>query len=204
MTATGFGNFIIGAPVQGRDGSCGVLDRFVLHPTGQVVTYLVVEPNHRKHSGCLVPIELVEAADATIQLGCTRAEYANLAAAKQKMFLAAGKRFSTRGEAFYTQERIAPTYTGPSSPGDGSVVTTSVARAFITNVPVDEVEIKHRARVQASDGRLGELRGLVVDPSEHHVNYVLIGGRHHWRKDHAAVPVSAVKTISGDSIRLSL
>ena len=57
--------------------------------------------------------------------------------------------------------------------------------------------------VHATDGAIGRVQGLVIDPGDHHVTHVLLDEGHLWGQKMVAIPVSAVTSV-GDGVRLSL
>jgi hypothetical protein len=67
--------FSLGAKASCTDGFCGVVSRTIVDPAAGTITHLVVEPRHRKESGRLVPVELVDATAGEIRLRCTLAEF---------------------------------------------------------------------------------------------------------------------------------
>jgi sporulation protein YlmC with PRC-barrel domain len=71
-------------------------------------------------------------------------------------------------------------------------------------VPPGEVEVRRGQRVHASDGAIGRVRGLVVDPSDHQVTHVLLEEGHLWGKKEVAIQISAVTKVDDDGVRLSL
>ena len=70
-------------------------------------------------------------------------------------------------------------------------------------VPPGEVELRRGQRVHASDGAIGHVRGLVVDPSDHQVTHVLLDEGHLWGKKEVSIPISAVTGVD-DGVRLNL
>ncbi len=70
-------------------------------------------------------------------------------------------------------------------------------------VPAGEVEVRRGERVHASDGPIGRVRGLVVDPSDHQVTHVLLDEGHLWGKKEVSIPISSVAKVD-DGVRLSL
>jgi len=71
-------------------------------------------------------------------------------------------------------------------------------------VPPGEVEVRRGQRVHASDGPIGHVRGLVIDPSDHQVTHVLLDEGHLWGKKEVSIPISAVTEVDDDGVRLSL
>jgi hypothetical protein len=58
--------------------------------------------------------------------------------------------------------------------------------------------------VNASDGPIGRVHGLVVDPSGHQVTHVLLDEGHRWGKKEICVPISSVTGIDDAGVQLSL
>jgi hypothetical protein len=78
------------------------------------------------------------------------------------------------------------------------------AQAVVSDrVPVGEVEVRRGEHVHATDGPIGRVRGLVVDPGDHHVTHVLLDEGHLWGKKEVAIPIGAVTGVT-DGVRLSL
>jgi hypothetical protein len=74
-------------------------------------------------------------------------------------------------------------------------------------VPVGEVEVRRGEHVHATDGTIGRVQGLVIDPSDHHVTHVLLDEGHLWGKKRVAIPIGAVTGVGdgdGDGVRLKL
>ncbi len=71
-------------------------------------------------------------------------------------------------------------------------------------VPPGEVEVRRGQHVHASDGPIGHVRGLVVDPSDHQVTHVLLDEGHLWGKKEVSIPISAVTGVDDDGVRLNL
>ena len=70
-------------------------------------------------------------------------------------------------------------------------------------VPLGEVEVSRGDPVFATDGEIGRIHGLVVDPAGRHVSHVLLEEGHLWGRKEVAIPISAVAKI-GNIVRLSI
>ena len=200
--------FTIGSEVACSDGACGELRRVVVDPVARVLTHLVVEARHRQGNGRLVPIDLVASATAQIQLRCTIAQFNALEDAEETQFLP-----GARGDWDYQQEQMLslPYYGLGSGTGMGLGIggmhvgdQNAGPEAVVTDrVPVGEVEVRRGDQVHATDGAIGRIRGLVIDPGDHHVTHVLLDEGHLWGKKTIAIPIDAVKDAK-DSVRLTL
>jgi sporulation protein YlmC with PRC-barrel domain len=68
---------------------------------------------------------------------------------------------------------------------------------------VGEVAVRRGASVYATDGPIGEVQGLVINPANRHVTHVLLKEGHLWGRKEVAIPISAVTGVE-DGIRLSV
>jgi sporulation protein YlmC with PRC-barrel domain len=58
--------------------------------------------------------------------------------------------------------------------------------------------------VHATDGEIGKVEGLVVDPAHGHVTHVLLQEGHLWGRKEVAIPIDAVTRLEGGiSVSLS-
>jgi hypothetical protein len=65
------------------------------------------------------------------------------------------------------------------------------------------VQVRRGDHVHATDGEIGKVQGLVVDPGDHHVTHVLLDEGHLWGKRRVAIPIGAVTGVV-DGVWLSL
>ncbi|MGA2210774.1 MAG: hypothetical protein ABSH30_14180 [Acidimicrobiales bacterium] len=210
-------DYTIGAAVACQDGDCGHLGRVVVDPIKNALTHLVVEPKHRTSGGRLVPVELVDSTSGeAIQLRCTTAQFEALDAAEETEFLP-----SVGGQWGYGQgQMLAFPYfglglglgagTGVGGMGMGGLAVGGMGRGMAPpptvtydKVPVGEVEVRRGEHVHATDGPIGRVRGLVVDPSDYHVTHVLLDEGHLWGQKEVAIPISSV-TGTADGVQLNL
>jgi sporulation protein YlmC with PRC-barrel domain len=216
-TMPGTVEFVIGASASCTDGSCGKVIRVVIDPLAQKVTHLVVEPDHRQGLGRLVPLDLVipgaaagsaaagsaAASDAEeVRLNCTLAEFQQLDSAEDTQFVP-----GTSGYAAYGPDEVVawPYYglgggaaMGGPMPMDGMSQTVTYDA-----VPPGEVAVRRGEHVHATDGSIGRVQGLVIDPGSHHVTHVLLQEGHLWGRKDVAIPISAVAG-TDDGIRLNI
>jgi len=197
--------FTIGSSVSSSDGVCGELSRVVIDPVAQTLTHLVVDPKHGQGIGRLVPVALVESAEQTIRLRCTNAEFDALEHAEEKQFLA-----GATGPWGYGQGQMMtlPYYgLGMGGIGMGGMALGNLNPGPETitrdRVPVGEVEVRRGEHVHATDGDIGRVQGLVVDPDDHQVTHVLLDEGHLWGKKEVAIPIGAVTGVT-DGVRLNL
>jgi sporulation protein YlmC with PRC-barrel domain len=190
--------FTIGAEASCTDGPCGTVSRVVLDPVAEELTHLAIEPAHRQGLARLVPLSLVDASTGEIQLRCTIAEFEKLDSAEETQFLP-----GTAGYAAYgPQQVLSWPYFGLGGFGGMELESTSQTVTYDT-VPVGEVAVRRGDRVHATDGEIGAVQGLVIDPRSHHVTHVLLQEGHLWGRKEVAIPISEV-TSTADGIQLKI
>jgi sporulation protein YlmC with PRC-barrel domain len=184
--------FTIGAEVRGTDGGLGQLKRVVVNPISKTVTHLLIEPKHRQGLGRLVPLDLVESTrGGEVRLRCTRADFDQLDFAEETSFLPGV-------DEAYAGYEPGDAYAWPYFGGNASVPVTSVA------VPVGEVSVRRGDPVQAADGNIGKVEGLVVESRGHHVTHVLLQEGHLWGRKEVAIPIEAISSVdSGIRLKIS-
>ena len=188
---------VIGSDAVGSDGYRGEVLAAVVDPAARTVTHLVVEPEGRQGLARLVPLDLVEAGPDLIRLGCTEAEFKNLPAAEE------------------TLAEFVPGYPDPVQllpPGwraadeptvDGGAIPRIPEHETIDVIPPGEVEEHGGGHVHATDGDIGQLRGLRIDPATSRVTHVLVREGHLLARKDVAVPFSSVAGLD-DGIRLTI
>lgn len=202
--------FVIGSNVACTDGACGVLTSVVVDPVARVLTHLVVESKHGRGLGHLVPIELATTVNATaIALSCTSADFDALEAAHATKFIP-----GVSGLWSYPAGRIvswpyypltgAETGQGDRADAEGSNGLQAGPHTYLTDrVPPGDVEVRCGDHVHATDGAIGKVQGLVIDPSDHHVTHVLLQEGHLWGRKQVAIPIGAVASVN-NGVRLTL
>jgi sporulation protein YlmC with PRC-barrel domain len=195
-------SFRIGADASCADGACGQVSRVIVNPVAREVTHLVVEPKHRHGSGRLVPIDLVDAKTGQIRLGCTLAEFQTLPPAEETESL------PDLDPTGHVQPRVQnPRLRLPSGEvwvnrdPDEPEVPQEVT---VHSVPFGEVEVHRGLTVCATDGEIGQVQGLAMEPGGHYVTHVLLREGHAWGRKEVAIPIGAVTKIGTLLIHLSL
>jgi sporulation protein YlmC with PRC-barrel domain len=183
--------FTIGAEVSCTDGPCGRLSRVVADPVARTVTHLIVEPRQGHAPARLVPLGLVDSATDEIRLNSTSAEFDRLDPAEETRFIPDGMNVPNYRP---TDVVFWPHYGYRGARGD--LVTSDT-------IPLGEVEVQRGEHVHATDGHIGQVEGLVIDPDSHRVTHVLLQEGHLWGRRDVTIPISAVTRVA-DRIEVSL
>jgi sporulation protein YlmC with PRC-barrel domain len=194
--------FRIGAGAKCTDGACGQVSRIIVNPVTREVTHLAVGPGHRPGPGRLVPADLVDATTGQVRLGCTLAEFQALRPAQET-------------EAVPDLDPTGHGHPGVQKPlhlGGGEVWVPPDARGrpeappqvAVDSVPSGAVDIHRELIACATDGEIGQVQGLVVEPGGRQVTHVLLQKGHLRGRKEVAIPISAVTKIGTLLIHLSL
>ncbi len=194
--------FIIGAEASCTDGACGQVTRVVLDPIALALTHVVIAPPHRPGLGRLVPLDLIDSSAEVIRLRCTLAEFEQLDSAEQTQFLTGPSNY----DVYSPDHIISWPYYGMGTAGGatGEVYPDAVQSVTYDAVPLGEVEIRRGDRVHATDGSIGRVEGLVVEPRSRHVTHVLLQEGHLWGRKIVAIPIKAVDRVGDLAIHLSI
>lgn len=202
--------FGLGADVRCADGDCGLIKSLVISPADDAVTHLVVEPAHRQGLGKLVPLSLVDttfgsAASGEVRLLCPLAEYGQLEAAEATYFFPGDEDYLT-----YRKEPVVswPYYAPPGAMGMSGEDPREVSQVVTVDTVPDQLpgvdEVSRGEHVHATDGDVGRVQGIVVDPGTGRVTSVLLRERYRLSHRTVLIPRSAVAQVGADGFHLSI
>ena len=197
--------FRIGADASCTDGACGQVSRIIVNPAAREVTHLAVDPKHRQGPGRLVPVDLVDATTGQIRLRCTLAEFQALQPA-QETEAVPDLDPTGHGHPDNTPNKVnwaivdGAVIMQPSRPGGPE----APQQVTVDYIPSGGVDIHRDLTVCATDGEIGQVQGLVVEPGGHQVTHVLLQKGHMPGRKDVAIPISAVTKIGTFLIHLSI
>lgn len=183
--------FEIGTRVSCTDGVCGKLLSVVVDPVAQAVTHIVVEPEHRWGLGRLIPLAEVTSTEGGVQLSCTMAEFENFEMAEETQLL------SEEGAGWgYPGSIFAMPYYGLGRGALEDFGGNSPQPIVYEKLPVGEVGVRRGQPVEATDGQIGKVQGLVIDRADGHVTHLLLQEGHLWGRKEVAIPIAAVASVA--------
>jgi hypothetical protein len=189
----------LGAKVVCSDGPAGTLTRFIIDLDTGRVTHVDIA-NHSHGGGHLVPIaEIAEGGDE-IRLSSTSAEFSALQADKTYADI-----YPT--SSFYDPDALVQLpfigFGGIGMFGAMGSATVGPVREQLT--PKDETGVERHEPAFASDGhRVGHIDGLIVEPTDGHITYLLLAEGHIFSKKEVAIPSDAVLDVDDEGARLAL
>jgi sporulation protein YlmC with PRC-barrel domain len=203
--------FRIGADASCSDGACGQVSRIIVNPVAREVTHLVVDPKHRNGPGRLVPVDLVDATPGQVRLRCTLAEFQALRPAQETEVVPDLDPTGPHNPRLPPSVNILPMSPGVFGAGGSGARTgrdpgrpQAPEKVTVDSVPAGEVDIRRELTVCATDGEIGEVKGLIVEPGGRQVTHVLLQEGRGWGRKEVAIPISAVAKIGTLLIHLSL
>lgn len=180
------------AEVHCSDGIVGLSEHVVVNPINQQVTHLVVKSLRPPFDQYLVPIDEVgETTPTRIQLKCSRDKVLKMDPFEYKEYL--------RTEY--------PTYLGlahdlPASPIEQDVeASVSVKHR---NIPKGELAVWRGAKVEATDGYVGQVDELLVNSNNMKATHLVLRERHVFGHRDITIPVSQIDRVDENTIYLKL
>jgi sporulation protein YlmC with PRC-barrel domain len=197
---------VIGSEARTSDNKLyGYVKSIVVDRGSRAVTHLVIEPNEREGLARLVPLDnRLDAQERMIELHYTETEFKHLTAAEELL-----AEIFDAGPAELFAEGYKPADDEPIAV-DGGEITP--ARATVTGetdlVPMllpAEDEERRGDHVHATDGEIGQLRALCIDPGTRRVTRVrvLLKGAHLWRYKEVSIPSGSISGFTA-GIHLSI
>jgi sporulation protein YlmC with PRC-barrel domain len=187
--------FKIGADAICTDGACGQVSRIIVNPVTRQVTHLAVDPKYRRAPGRLVPVDLMDPTTGQIRLRCTLAEFQTLRPDQEGGGV---PDLDLTGHLGNPSNQVRWVLGPMHDPGDAGHGVT------VDYVPSGEVDIRRELIVCATDGEIGQVRGLLVEPGGHCVTHVLFQEGHMRGRKEVAIPIGAVTKIGTLLVHLSL
>jgi hypothetical protein len=184
----------LNAKVRCADGDGGRTTRIVLDPATRRVTHVVVRGPGLLGDERLVPVEeILASTPRSVTLRLTRRE------------LAAMQRFVT--SEFVTLPD-APLELVPS-PGGPFLWPDAGRRDEVVAVPVEalppgELAVRRGDRVEASDGPVGRVDELLVDPASGALTALVLREGHLWGAKEVTIPAAQVARIEAGAVHLRL
>ncbi|HRW06984.1 MAG TPA: PRC-barrel domain-containing protein [Caldilineaceae bacterium] len=178
--------------VECPEGKLGRATYLIINPISDEATHLVVRDERFPHEERLLPVEWIKESNHDgITVDCTLAAWAKL-------------------EPFYKTEFVkmpVPVYANEGF-GWPYTMTTTYTEEYQPvkhkRIPVHTRELRRGSTVEASDGPIGKVEELIVDPENKHITHLVLSKGHLWGTRDIVVPVTAVKTIEDDRIVLNI
>jgi hypothetical protein len=186
-------NIPLKAAVQCSDGDCGKSTNIIVNPVSHQVTHFALEDKKLPDNPTrLVPVKMVTGTtQKQISLSCGKAEVAKMPPFVVDRLI----RQSPSGQAYTSGAAYSSQYV---------LNDTAYDNVQEEKIPAGELAVYSGMEMEASDGKVGKLDELVLDPESGDITHLLMREGHLWGKKDVAVPVSAYDFADGDTIYLKL
>jgi len=187
----------LGAKVECTDGECGQSTSIIVNPVGRKVTHFVLEnDDFVGHKDRIVPIEKIAGATRkVIRLNCTIQDVVTMKPFTETEYIR--RDVSQYSSAYYGHEKYA--YAEPYYFAEDGAISVDVE-----SIPAGE-QIAHRGMVvEASDGKVGVVEGLVVNPESEQITHLVLQEGHLWGKKDVALPISSIDRVVDNTVHLNL
>jgi len=184
--------------VHCADGAHGRSAAIIVDPKTQEVSHFVVDMEGSEY---LVPIDIItESSPSRIQLRWTRAELAHA-----EPFVKEVPADEERMEIL-AAEMAGSSVLGPYTSPDAALIAETLTAATMgeEQVPPNEQALHRGARVAATDGGVGEVDELLIDPDTKRIAYLVLRKGHFWGKRDVMIPVDRIDRVEGDVVYLKL
>jgi hypothetical protein len=208
----------VNVEVECVDGSCGQSTRVVLNPVTQQLTHLVVEISRLPSAERVVPLtKLAETTATMIRLSCTKEELKAMPDFVEHHYVRVEKPsfpLADEGGAM-----IGLGYAGPSSRGSSSRPGMIMALPYAVpaehhemevidvkgeTIAPDELAVHRGARVEATDGRVGQVDDFLVDTKSGHITHLVLRDGHLWGQKDVTIPVAQIDHEEEEAVFLKL
>ena len=188
-------NLPLNAEVHCSDGPAGRSTHVIGNPINRQVTHLVVKSYLPPLHEVLVPVDRVEATtDDRIKLTCSRDELNKMESFEVEEYKAA----EVPGYLYWSPHVIS---------GTGYLYREDVETHIPVkrrNIPKGEVALQRGARVEASDGYVGQVDELLINSNSMQVTHLVLLERHIFQNREISIPVSQIDHVSESTIYLKL
>lgn len=180
------------ANVHCTDGRAGQATCVIINPVSRQLTHVVVEEKDPAHLKRLVPVELITVSDRhNIHLDCTTAQLATL-----RPFMEI--EYPRDGALYFTYEsdevRNWPYETVVEMP----------IPAELERILPEALTIHQDSRVEATDGRVGKVERLLINPTNKSLISIAIETGYFWKRQELIVSMAHVDHFDKDRIALNL
>ncbi len=175
-------DFPIKVDVYCSDGQYGKSTAVILDPATEKVSFVAISDPERMYTEYLVPVSEIASADASkIELNCTKADV-------EKM------------DKFAEAEFLDVPYYGYDSLDGMSDPMANVYRK--ETVPEGVVAVSKGMSVEATDGFVGNVDELVIDPKTGAITHMVMRTGHIWGSAEISIPVSQIKEVDSLAVYL--
>lgn len=204
--------FGIGDHVQCEGTACGRLTALAVDPAKNVLAHLIVDPG-RSGPPRLVPARHAHVTADGITLDCTRHQFdamepaavIHIDPAESGAGIDEERRWRRHDEiSSWPVFGLGSTVPNPSIGAPAPLPAPTPHVEIEDHVPAGEVRVHEALAVHAADGDIGRAAGVATDPGDKRLTGLLVDEGHLWRHKRVAIPMTLVRSVTEDGIRIRL
>ncbi len=185
----------INAEVFCSDGIAGRSTYTIGNPVNQRITHLVVKSYRPPFHEYLVPVDQVEETrDDRIRLRCTRDDVLRMNPFVYEEYIPAD----------FPNDLSWPYVLSAPATNLGDKIVTTYTTVTHQNLPAGTAALRRGARVEATDGYVGQIDELLINPDTMQVTHLVLWERHVFQKREITIPLSQIDHIDEMAIYLKL
>jgi len=174
------------------DGRCGRSTYIIINPTTEKVTHLVVREQWPSRIERLVPVKWISISTRdVIVLTKEREQFTQLDLFFQTDFVQRDvPHFATDPKLTLVWPYVVP--------------AKRIVSVSHRQIPAGKLAIRRGAVVRATDGRVGVVNQLMVNPEGGNITHLILQDGHVWGKKLVTIPVAQIERIEEKVIQLKL
>lgn len=178
----------LNAQVECTDGVFGRSESVLINPVIDQVTHVIVAADTSPKTEYLVPVaEVTETLAETIRLRCSKADVEKMDPFIQTRYI------EEKVPALYTNNGggrygLGPSYYMPYT----TLETTVYEKEEIEQIPSGDFTMSRGTEVKSTDGFVGKVDELVINPATGHITHIVMREGHLWGQKDVVIPLSAM------------
>ena len=189
------------AEVNCSDGPAGRSTYVIFNPNNHQMTHLVVQSNRPPFHEQLVPVDqVVETTPDQIRLKCTRDEVYKMEPFEYEEYI----QTEIPGYYYYSDVSFFPANVLGFIPEYAKETVSTHILVKRQNISQDELTLHRGARVEATDGTVGQVGELLINSNEMQVTHLVMLEKHNFKNREITIPVSQIDRVDEDTVYLKL
>jgi uncharacterized membrane protein len=182
----------LSAKVECVDGACGESVTVIVDPVASKLTHFVVEDPDLVQRMVAID-QVVETTRESIRLRCSKDEL---------------KQMEPFVETHFVKDEAPDPQYYPGGPmfmfPYATPMQTMGMPVAVEHVPLGEIAVRRGTLVEATDGYVGDVAELLVDPEKGQITHFVLQEGHLWGKREITLPLSAIDRIEEETVYLRL
>jgi uncharacterized membrane protein len=182
----------LSAKVECADGVCGESVTVIIDPVASKLTHFVVEDPDLVQRVVAID-QVVETTRESIRLRCSKDELKQMEPFVETHFV----KVEAPDPQYYPG---GPMFMFPYA----TPMQTIGMPVAVEHVPLGEIAVRRGTLVEATDGNVGDVAELLVDPDKGEITHFVLQEGHLWGKKEITLPLSAIDRIEEETVYLRL